>query len=197
MRFELFYDATSRCVARSGLPPLRVTRHVCTFQTSMIKGLKRERARRAWHAVRRADGHATSTSALRTSTIPRQAYNRPSRHIRFAFTGPQNLTALSHLTSCRSTYGEGCYSSQLIAPAPNQAVGRDDAETLSPFLRGASPPLVPLQLPLSARPPPPSVDPSSPHAARPRPTSQARPWARSPSGRDHHLRRGSWRVRRR
>ena len=42
--------------------------------------------------------------------------------------------SLLHLTSCRSTYGEGCYFSTHSSRAhPGQAVGRDDAETLSPF----------------------------------------------------------------
>ena len=71
---------------------LRASRHVIKH----FKG-QRERApaRRAWHAVRRADGHATSTSALRTSTLRyRQAYNRPSLTFdsRSQHSGPQNLT---------------------------------------------------------------------------------------------------------
>jgi hypothetical protein len=91
-------------------------------------------------------------------------------------------------------------TSQLIAPAPNQAHWEGTTRRCSP----PSPRCVPKPSCLCSflsRPSPATLQ-STPlslpgHAARPRPASQARPWARSPSGRDHHLRRGSWRVRRR
>ena len=56
-------------------------------------------------------------------------------HIRFAFTAlrPAKLNTVCCTSLHAAARTVKAATSQLIAPAPNQAVGRDDAETLSPF----------------------------------------------------------------